>query len=120
MILTCPQCATRYQADASKFPAAGRSVRCAKCGNTGVKGRAGVHELLTVSKGVIASYMHSSVTDGLGRIGVMVALESSGKADELTAKIKGFDTIISAIIVTKLMSQLPLSMSPMFPQSRIS
>jgi type II secretory ATPase GspE/PulE/Tfp pilus assembly ATPase PilB-like protein len=25
---------------------------CAKCGNTGVKGRAGVHELLTVSKGV--------------------------------------------------------------------
>jgi predicted Zn finger-like uncharacterized protein len=33
MILTCPNCATRYQADASKFPAAGRSVRCAKCGN---------------------------------------------------------------------------------------
>ncbi len=33
MILTCPQCATRYQADASKFPAAGRSVRCAKCAN---------------------------------------------------------------------------------------
>jgi predicted Zn finger-like uncharacterized protein len=31
MILTCPSCATRYQADASKFPAAGRSVRCAKC-----------------------------------------------------------------------------------------
>jgi len=25
---------------------------CAKCGNTGMKGRAGVHELLTVSKGV--------------------------------------------------------------------
>jgi len=25
---------------------------CAKCGNTGVKGRAGLHELLTVSKGV--------------------------------------------------------------------
>jgi predicted Zn finger-like uncharacterized protein len=33
MILTCPQCATRYQADGSKFPAAGRSVRCAKCGH---------------------------------------------------------------------------------------
>ncbi len=33
MILTCPQCATRYQADAAKFPPAGRSVRCAKCGN---------------------------------------------------------------------------------------
>lgn len=33
MILTCPQCATRYQADATKFPAAGRNVRCAKCGH---------------------------------------------------------------------------------------
>ncbi len=33
MILTCPQCDTRYQADAAKFPAAGRNVRCAKCGH---------------------------------------------------------------------------------------
>ena len=29
-----------------------RGTGCAKCGNTGVKGRAGLHELLTVSKGV--------------------------------------------------------------------
>jgi elongation factor Ts len=40
---------------------------------------------LTVGKGVVASYVHSSVTDGLGRIGVIVALESAGKADELKA-----------------------------------
>jgi predicted Zn finger-like uncharacterized protein len=33
MILTCPQCATRYQVDADKFPPAGRTVRCAKCGH---------------------------------------------------------------------------------------
>ncbi len=33
MILTCPACATRYQADEAKFPAAGRQVRCAKCGH---------------------------------------------------------------------------------------
>jgi predicted Zn finger-like uncharacterized protein len=33
MILTCPACATRYSADAAKFPAAGRQVRCAKCGH---------------------------------------------------------------------------------------
>ena len=32
MILTCPQCATRYQADDSKFLPAGRAVKCAKCG----------------------------------------------------------------------------------------
>jgi type II secretory ATPase GspE/PulE/Tfp pilus assembly ATPase PilB-like protein len=29
-----------------------KGTGCAKCGNTGVKGRAGLHELLTVSKGV--------------------------------------------------------------------
>ena len=41
--------------------------------------------VLSVGKGVVASYVHSSVTDGLGRIGVLVALESPGKADELKA-----------------------------------
>src|ERR1700675_1275849 len=41
--------------------------------------------VLAVGKGVVASYVHSSVTDGLGRIGVIVALESPGKADELKA-----------------------------------
>jgi elongation factor Ts len=40
---------------------------------------------LTVGKGTMASYVHNSVTDGLGRIGVIVALESSGKNDELKA-----------------------------------
>jgi elongation factor Ts len=38
---------------------------------------------LSVAKGAIASYVHSSVSDGLGRIGVLVALESGGDADEL-------------------------------------
>jgi elongation factor Ts len=40
---------------------------------------------LSVGKGAIASYVHSSVTDGLGKIGVIVALESAGKTDELKA-----------------------------------
>jgi len=40
---------------------------------------------LTVGKGVVASYVHSSVTDGLGRIGVIVGLESAGAVDELKA-----------------------------------
>jgi elongation factor Ts len=40
---------------------------------------------LSVGKGVISSYVHNSVTDGLGKIGVLVAIESSGKADELAA-----------------------------------
>src|SRR5689334_5588877 len=40
---------------------------------------------LSVSKGAIGSYVHNSISDGLGKIGVLVALESSGKAAELTA-----------------------------------
>jgi predicted Zn finger-like uncharacterized protein len=34
MILTCTSCGTRYSVDGSKFPASGRTVRCAKCGNS--------------------------------------------------------------------------------------
>jgi predicted Zn finger-like uncharacterized protein len=34
MILTCSSCDTRYSVDGSKFPAVGRTVRCAKCGNS--------------------------------------------------------------------------------------
>jgi len=40
---------------------------------------------LSVGKGVVAYYVHNSVSDGLGKIGVLVGLESSGKADELMA-----------------------------------
>jgi elongation factor Ts len=38
---------------------------------------------LSINKGVIGSYVHNSVADGLGRIGVIVALESGGDVDEL-------------------------------------
>ncbi|CAM5379623.1 Elongation factor Ts OS=Afipia felis OX=1035 GN=tsf PE=3 SV=1 [Afipia felis] len=38
---------------------------------------------LSVNAGVVASYVHNAVTDGLGKMGVIVALESTGKADEL-------------------------------------
>jgi predicted Zn finger-like uncharacterized protein len=34
MIITCPECSTNYQVDAAKFPAAGRKVKCAKCGHS--------------------------------------------------------------------------------------
>ncbi len=40
---------------------------------------------LEVSKGAIGAYVHNAVTDGLGKIGVIVALESTGKTDELLA-----------------------------------
>jgi elongation factor Ts len=38
---------------------------------------------LSVGEGVVASYLHSSIGEGLGKIGVLVGLESKGKADVL-------------------------------------
>lgn len=38
---------------------------------------------LSVTEGVVADYVHSKAADGLGKIGVLVALESAGDADSL-------------------------------------
>lgn len=40
---------------------------------------------LSVGKGVVGTYMHNSISEGLGKIGVLVALESTGNAEELAA-----------------------------------
>jgi elongation factor Ts len=40
---------------------------------------------LQVGKGVIASYVHNAVSEGLGKIGVLVALESAGDVTQLSA-----------------------------------
>ncbi|MEM6762660.1 MAG: translation elongation factor Ts [Pseudomonadota bacterium] len=45
---------------------------------------------LSVSEGVVSTYLHNAVAPGLGKIGVLVALESSGdpaKLDDLGRKI---------------------------------
>ncbi len=39
--------------------------------------------VLSVGQGGVASYVHNQVSEGLGKIGVLVALESSGSADQL-------------------------------------
>jgi elongation factor Ts len=41
--------------------------------------------VLSVGQGVVGTYVHAAVSEGLGKIGVLVALESSGKTDELAA-----------------------------------
>ena len=41
--------------------------------------------ILSVNDGVVATYVHGAVSDGLGKIGVLVALESSGDKDKLNA-----------------------------------
>jgi elongation factor Ts len=40
---------------------------------------------LSVGKGVVGTYMHNSISEGLGKIGVLVALESTGDPQELAA-----------------------------------
>jgi elongation factor Ts len=40
---------------------------------------------LSVPQGVVASYVHAAAAPGLGKIGILVALESSGAADKLLA-----------------------------------
>lgn len=42
-------------------------------------------EKLSVSDGIIGAYVHNAVADGLGKIGVLVALESTGDKEKLEA-----------------------------------
>lgn len=41
--------------------------------------------VLAAEQGIVATYVHGSVADGMGKIGVLVALESSGDTDKLNA-----------------------------------
>ncbi|HWX89661.1 MAG TPA: DUF3426 domain-containing protein [Rhizomicrobium sp.] len=56
MILTCPSCDTRYSVDGSKFPAAGRTVRCAKCGHSW-------HQAAEAPEGEIAPELPAAAPD---------------------------------------------------------
>lgn len=68
------------------YPGAGRNVadelthRIATIGENMNLRRAAY---LSVPNGVVASYIHNQVVDGLGKIGVLVALESAGDAGKL-------------------------------------
>ena len=53
--------------------------------------------LLQVGQGVIAQYMHNAVADGLGKLGVLVALESTGDAAALAELGKKIAQHIAAI-----------------------
>ena len=53
-------------------------------------------EALKVSDGVVASYIHNAAAPGLGRIGVLVALESKGPKDKLEALAKNLAMHVAA------------------------
>jgi elongation factor Ts len=51
---------------------------------------------LSVSQGVVAGYIHNAVNDGMGKIGVLVALESSGDNEKLEVLAKKIAMHIAA------------------------
>jgi elongation factor Ts len=73
---------------AANFPATGKSVAetitdaIATIGENMALRRSA---LLSVEDGVVATYVHNSVADGLGKLGVLVALKSTGDKDALNA-----------------------------------
>ncbi|GIX17436.1 MAG: elongation factor Ts [Rhodothalassiaceae bacterium] len=85
---------------AAAFPGTGRTVAdelthlIATIGENMVLRRAG-H--LEVDPGIVAAYVHGAVADGLGKIGVLVALESAGDAEKLQALAKHLAMHIAAM-----------------------
>ena len=43
---------------------------------------------LSVGQGVVATYVHNSVSDGLGKLGVLVALETEGEQSRCGAPLR--------------------------------
>ncbi|HLP70959.1 MAG TPA: translation elongation factor Ts [Rhizobium sp.] len=73
---------------AATYPATGKSVAeslkdaIATIGENMTLRRA---TLLSVEDGVVSTYVHNAVADGLGKLGVLVALKSTGNKDALNA-----------------------------------
>lgn len=68
------------------FPGAGESVKDhiqTQIGTIGENLSLRRSDGLSVDNGVVASYVHNQMAPGLGKIGVLVALESTGDADKL-------------------------------------
>lgn len=70
------------------YPGAGKSVEdhvAEMVGTIGENMTVRRSVKLSVENGVVASYVHSQAADGLGKIGVLVALESTGDTAKLEA-----------------------------------
>jgi elongation factor Ts len=71
--------ATKYPASANSIEVEVKEAVATIGENMGVRRTAS----LSVGEGVVADYVHNKAADGLGKIGVLVALESAGDTDEL-------------------------------------
>jgi len=73
---------------AATFPASGKSVTDTikdAIGTIGENMSLRRSALLSVDDGVVATYVHNAAADNLGKLGVLVALKSTGNKDALTA-----------------------------------
>ena len=60
--------------------------------------------VLSIDRGIIASYMHNAVSDSMGKIGVLVALQSEGDIEKLNALGKQLAMHIAAAAPQSLSS----------------
>lgn len=73
---------------AAKMPSSGASVEETvkdKVGTIGENMQVRRFDRLSVGKGVVSTYVHNAAAEGMGKIGVLVALESDGDAAKLDA-----------------------------------
>ncbi len=59
---------------------------------------------LSVGKGAVGTYMHNSISEGLGKIGVLIALESTGDVQELNA--------LGRLVAMHIAAANPLAIDP--------
>ncbi|KQR69440.1 elongation factor Ts [Rhizobium sp. Leaf384] len=74
--------------NAATYPATGKSVSDSikdAIGTIGENMTLRRAALLSVEDGVVATYIHNAVTEGLGKLGVLVALKSTGDKEALNA-----------------------------------
>ena len=72
---------------------------------------------ISVENGVVANYVHGAVAPGLGKIGVLVALESTGDADKLQELGKQLAMHIAADKLQELGKQLAMHIAAAKPES---
>lgn len=73
---------------AASYPGAGKSLDehlSELVGTIGENMSARRTQLLSVETGIVAGYVHNAAADGLGRLGVLVALESAGDQEKVMA-----------------------------------
>ncbi len=73
---------------AAAYPGAGKTVEeqiSELIGTIGENMTLRRSAVVSVSEGVVSSYVHSAVGDGIGKIGVLVGLQSAADADKLAA-----------------------------------